>query len=306
MCGIFGIIRYGDKPVPILQVNSVKLLMSELLLTAEMRGKDASGVALLNGNGIRVYKAPLNATRLMQTQGYADLKDALTCDFHAVIGHARAQTKGTYKNNHNNHPIIADKIVGVHNGMIANDDSLFAQYSGKIIRAAQVDSEIIFRLLNHFLSNPEISLIKASQSISEMLMGSYACAFLDSNRSKFVTLIRHWNPIDVIVVPAAHLIIFASVGFMAKRALGKTSFTMFSIEEKEIPNNMGAKISIETGEIELFHLKECRSFMSHSVGAALLPPPKNINQPNEEGVVSDSIFTDNSLCKFIRRIMRRD
>ena len=306
MCGIFGIIRYGDKPVPILQVNSVKLLMSELLLAAEMRGKDASGVALLNGNEIRVYKAPLNATRLMLTQGYADLKDALTCDFHAVIGHARAQTKGTYKNNHNNHPIIADKIVGVHNGMIANDDSLFAQYSGKITRAAQVDSEIIFRLLNHFLSDPEMSLVKASQSISEMLMGSYACAFLDVNRTKFVTLIRHWNPIDILVVPAAHLIIFASSGFLAKRALGKTSFTMFSIEEKEMPNNMGARISIETGEIELFYLKECKSFMSHSVGTALLSAPKNIDQCVEGTAISDSVFSDNSVCRFIRRIMRRE
>jgi glucosamine 6-phosphate synthetase-like amidotransferase/phosphosugar isomerase protein len=232
MCGIFGIIYYGSTTLPPLQAASLRTLTSKLLLAAEMRGKDASGVAILTGNDVVVYKAPLNASRLLKTNGYENVSTKINADFHAIIGHARAQTKGTYKNNRNNHPIIADKIVGVHNGMINNDDSLFLQNKNVLVRAAQVDSEIIFRLLNHFLCNPDTTLIKAVQSTTKLLTGSYACAFIDSNRAKFITLFKRWNPIDILVVPAASLIVFASVGFLARKALSDTSFAIFSVEEK--------------------------------------------------------------------------
>ena len=68
----------------------------------------------------------------------------------SIVGHCRQKTKGTERNNANNHPIVRDLIVGVHNGMIHNDDITFNNYKDAIKRNGEVDSEIIFALIEYF------------------------------------------------------------------------------------------------------------------------------------------------------------
>lgn len=92
----------------------------------------------------------------------------------ACIMHTRAKTQGSEQDNRNNHPIVvADgRMVGVHNGMLWNDDDIF-RYLGADLRIGQVDSEAIFALLAHSNTSVEESL--------STLEGSVACAWMTTD-----------------------------------------------------------------------------------------------------------------------------
>ena len=64
--------------------------------------------------------------------------------------HVRDFTKGPPEIDANNHPIRHGAVVGIHNGVIENDDALLARYG--ITREEPemtVDSEAIFALVEH-------------------------------------------------------------------------------------------------------------------------------------------------------------
>ena len=61
-----------------------------------------------------------------------------------VILHTRFTTQGSETNNLNNHPVRVGPVVGVHNGMISNDDQLFRLMGVQDKRQGQVDTEAIF------------------------------------------------------------------------------------------------------------------------------------------------------------------
>jgi hypothetical protein len=71
-----------------------------------------------------------------------------------ILGHCRKLTKGTARENDNNHPIIARPILGVHNGRVENDDLIFEIHKEDFKRKGDVDSEAIFQLMAH-LHNPD-------------------------------------------------------------------------------------------------------------------------------------------------------
>ena len=93
---------------------------------------------------------------------------AETCE--ALI-HVRDFTKGHPDIEANNHPIRHGAVVGVHNGIVSNDDELLARYG--IERAEPqmtVDSEAIFALVELREHDP--------RALSE-LRGAMAAAWLD-------------------------------------------------------------------------------------------------------------------------------
>jgi glucosamine 6-phosphate synthetase-like amidotransferase/phosphosugar isomerase protein len=93
--------------------------------------------------------------------------------------HVRDYTKGHPSLAANNHPIRHGTVVGIHNGIIENDDELFARH--EIARAEPsmtVDSEIIFALA-------ERSRGRTAESF-EQLYGSMATAWLDEGRSELL------------------------------------------------------------------------------------------------------------------------
>src|ERR671933_426166 len=64
-----------------------------------------------------------------------------------LLVHVRDYTKGHPSLSANNHPIRHGAVVGVHNGVIVNDDELFAHHGIARDEAGMtVDSEIIFAL----------------------------------------------------------------------------------------------------------------------------------------------------------------
>lgn len=158
MCGIAGFNLSPDEHV------DPRRLAETLLLAIEHRGTDATGAAFYADGNPLVQKADMRASSFTE---YLEINDAVN----NVILHTRFATKGSPSTNANNHPIDVNGIVGVHNGMVWNDDDLFAQI-GADKRIAQVDSEAIFASILHRQE-------KTIETLSR-IEGSAAVAWFDS------------------------------------------------------------------------------------------------------------------------------
>jgi glucosamine 6-phosphate synthetase-like amidotransferase/phosphosugar isomerase protein len=88
-----------------------------------------------------------------------------------LLIHVRDYTKGHPSIAANNHPVRHGPVVGVHNGIIANDDELLAPHScARTELRKTVDSEAIFALASHSRNDPRAL---------EALAGTMAAAWLD-------------------------------------------------------------------------------------------------------------------------------
>ena len=115
-----------------------------VLLGYEMksRGTDATGILTVDTKGRhKLRKKPWPADVFLAA------RDGIGCSAQTLLLHTRAATQGRASVADNNHPIKHGGIIGIHNGIIWNDDKLFEHF--KWPRNAQVDSEAIFAALNY-------------------------------------------------------------------------------------------------------------------------------------------------------------
>jgi glucosamine 6-phosphate synthetase-like amidotransferase/phosphosugar isomerase protein len=153
------------------------LAAQALLAGIAERGADAVGLAWRSGSGggVLVRKQRTGASALIDSL-------ALPADAAQVLLHVRDYTKGHPTIEANNHPIRHGAVIGIHNGVIQNDDALFAAYG--IERAAPemtVDSEAIFALVDE---RP------GDLSVLEELRGAMATAWLDEREPDALFLAR--------------------------------------------------------------------------------------------------------------------
>jgi len=146
MCGLAGMLIHPQERSEA-EWEALRQLFTQTLVFNEERGREASGVALFQKDGrFELVKEGVPASTLIEMPAYrqvlAEMGPQTTC----LLGHTRMPTKGTPENRLNNHPLHTGHVIGIHNGQIENDDELFVQLS--LPRAGQVDSEIIFRLLD--------------------------------------------------------------------------------------------------------------------------------------------------------------
>src|SRR3954467_8485611 len=93
-----------------------------LLAGIAERGADAVGYAFRRpGTAITVHKQRSGATALLDR---IDVPEEAT----KLLVHVRDYTKGHPSLAANNHPVRHGSVVGIHNGIIKNDDELFAQH----------------------------------------------------------------------------------------------------------------------------------------------------------------------------------
>jgi glucosamine 6-phosphate synthetase-like amidotransferase/phosphosugar isomerase protein len=158
MCGIAGYNVSGESGI------DRTLAAQALLAGIAERGADAVGYAFRNGGpNVHVHK---------QRGGAAGLLDQIEIPGGTTqaLVHVRDYTKGRPSIEANNHPIRHGAVVGVHNGRIVNDDTIFAEFGFR--RAAPemtVDSEAIFALVDW----------DRSPRVLERLRGTMATAWLD-------------------------------------------------------------------------------------------------------------------------------
>jgi glutamine---fructose-6-phosphate transaminase (isomerizing) len=144
-----------------------------LLAGIAERGADAVGYAYrVRDSRIALHKQRSGATALLE-------RVLVPEDATKLLVHVRDYTKGHPSLAANNHPIRHGAIVGIHNGIIENDDELFARHGiARAEHAMTVDSEIIFALAERFRGR--------TAEVLEQLYGSMAAAWLDEGRSELV------------------------------------------------------------------------------------------------------------------------
>ena len=160
MCGIAGYSLNGASGVD-------RTFAAQTLLAAiAERGADAVGYCF------RGPDLPLSIHK--QRTGASELLDAVTVPPEATeaLLHVRDYTKGHPSLAANNHPIRHGAIVGIHNGIIANDDDLFDRHGWERAEPGMtVDSEAIFALVES--EGPNAAAL-------EELYGSMATAWVDA------------------------------------------------------------------------------------------------------------------------------
>lgn len=154
MCGIFGVV--SSSPVHEGELNV-------LVQHAQQRGRDSSGLLTFLSKAYQVYRADYPITRL--------LKEVRPQASHLVLGHSRLITNGL----DDNQPVVRDGVVVLHNGIVVNDEALWAEI-GKV-RTLQIDTEIIAGIAAAHLESGG-ALEQLPTRILSLCRGVVACALI--------------------------------------------------------------------------------------------------------------------------------
>jgi glucosamine 6-phosphate synthetase-like amidotransferase/phosphosugar isomerase protein len=171
MCGIAGYSLGGRSSVD-------RTLATQALLAAiAERGADAVGYA---------YRAPEDgyATVVKQRTPASQLLERVEVPAVAnqLLVHVRDYTKGHPSIPANNHPVRHGPVIGIHNGIITNDDELLAPHScARSEPRMTVDSEAIFALAAHSRNDARAL---------ERLRGAMATGWLDERELDTVFVAR--------------------------------------------------------------------------------------------------------------------
>jgi glucosamine 6-phosphate synthetase-like amidotransferase/phosphosugar isomerase protein len=172
MCGIAGYSLSASSGV------ERTLAAQALLAGIAERGADAVGYAYRSGERpVQIHKQRSGASALLE-------QVVLPRTVTETLIHVRDYTKGHPRIEANNHPIRQGAVVGVHNGIIVNDDELMEGLRPPGTRnddEATVDSRAIFALAETHDGRPEAL---------EQLRGSMATAWVDERRRGTLFLAR--------------------------------------------------------------------------------------------------------------------
>lgn len=256
MCGILGLVHYSKSAPTYIEARTLRKATTSLLKESQSRGFDATGLLIVTDKKAAMFKNDIPASKFVTTTKYSNVLKSLNRSnrFRTMIGHVRQETKGPHRFNINNHPITANRIVGVHNGIIGNDDYLFDKYAADLYRSGEVDSEIIFRLID-FRRREGRSLVESVQLTCQEITGSYACAFVDLEDPDYLTLFTNKGNLDVLIYDQAKVVVFASSEFIITKALhdNSTLDPMFATHHIEMWYE-GLRINTQTGKMFQFEL----------------------------------------------------
>jgi len=185
MCGIVGYIGHREA-YPII-LNGLKRL--------EYRGYDSAGIALYDGQNIKMSKTKGKVADL-ETR----IKDEISINGTLGIGHTRWATHGV-PNDINSHPHISNSgnLVIIHNGIIENYESLKKELSKRgFTFKSDTDTEILVNLIEDVKNSEiDIKLGKAVQIALNQVVGAYAIAVFDRTKPNEIVVAKLGSPIAI-------------------------------------------------------------------------------------------------------------
>ncbi len=257
MCGIFGILTNEKSNIGF---ELTEEMTTKLFKLSESRGKEAAGFAALSGSSIKVYKEPVSSSSLVLSEKYNKiLKDIFSDEeksgkneSFAVIGHSRLMTNGAQSKNENNQPVVKDGIVGVHNGIIVNDDSLWADFPG-LKKKYEVDTEVLLSLTRMFLKEGK-SPVEAIQKTFDLIRGA-ASVGLMFNDLACLLLATNTGSLYFSINRKKNLLVFASEAYILKSFFGKFKKTFGEYQILQVKPGLGYIIDINDLSLKEFSLK---------------------------------------------------
>lgn len=180
MCGIVGYIGKND----------TKKVLLNGLEKLEYRGYDSAGIAMLNDDGLNLFKVKGRI---------AVLRDKVDENLKATmgIGHTRWATHGEpSEENAHPHQSASGRFTLVHNGVIENYYELRDDYLNDITLVSETDTEIVVQLME-VLFNKYNDVPEAFRQTVALLKGSYAIALIDAENQETIYVAKNRSPLLV-------------------------------------------------------------------------------------------------------------
>ncbi|MBT2582951.1 glutamine--fructose-6-phosphate transaminase (isomerizing) [Planococcus sp. ISL-109] len=180
MCGIVGYIGEQDS----------KEILLKGLERLEYRGYDSAGIAVRNGEGIKVFKEKGRIADLRVV-----VEESMTGN--TGIGHTRWATHGKpSKVNAHPHQNTSDRFTIVHNGVIENYHHIQRDYLDGVEMESDTDTEIIVQLIGKFVEEGKTTEEAFSKAL-KLMKGSYAIALLDAEEEQTIYVAKNKSPLLV-------------------------------------------------------------------------------------------------------------
>ncbi|RPA69781.1 glutamine--fructose-6-phosphate transaminase (isomerizing) [Cyclobacteriaceae bacterium YHN15] len=184
MCGIVAYVGQQEA-LPII-IKGLKRL--------EYRGYDSAGIALLNSDGLSVYKKKGKVSELENhLNGFSNLESKIG------IGHTRWATHGE-PNDVNAHPHYSssEKFAMIHNGIIENYDVLKKDLMNKGYQfQSETDSEVFIKFIEDIYVNNHISLEEAVRLALHKVVGAYAIVIMNIEEPDTLIAARKGSPLVI-------------------------------------------------------------------------------------------------------------
>ena len=185
MCGIVGYIGHREA-YPIVIKGLQRL---------EYRGYDSAGIALYDGNTIKLSKTKGKVSDLKARK----MESEVSIDGTLGIGHTRWATHGV-PNDVNSHPHYSNSgdLVIIHNGIIENYDSLKQELIKRgYTFQSDTDTEVLVNLIEDVKKNENTKLGKAVQIALNQVVGAYAIAVFDKNKPNEIVVAKLGSPLAI-------------------------------------------------------------------------------------------------------------
>ncbi len=184
MCGIVGYIGHREA-FPIIMEGLKRL---------EYRGYDSAGIALYDGDNLKVSKTKGKVSDLE-----IRLKNEITSNGTIGIGHTRWATHGV-PNDINAHPHYSNSgdLVIIHNGIIENYDALRKELLKRgFTFKSETDTEVLINLIEDVKQKENVKLGKAVQIALNQVVGAYSIAVFDKNNPDEIVVARLGSPLAI-------------------------------------------------------------------------------------------------------------
>lgn len=211
---------------PNAQVDAA-VLAAALALSIESRGGHATGIAHYHPHqkAVLVTKDGVTAYEFIDR-----IMESVSPECRAAIIHTRYGTKGSADINANNHPIVLPGIVGVHNGIITNDEEVTKKL--ELDRVAEVDSEVLFHIIRdqgvrhvaeHVHGDAAVAWMNVGQEPGRMLRPPTVNVAVLNNRPAVLAWLFHRDKGKPASTSTSEGLVFASTAAalrMVERDLG--------------------------------------------------------------------------------------
>ena len=184
MCGIVGYIGHRDAH-PIILKGLQRL---------EYRGYDSAGIALFDGENVKVTKTKGKVSALQEK-----INSEQNILGKIGIGHTRWATHGV-PNDLNSHPHYSNSgdLVIIHNGIIENYASIKKELTNRgYTFQSETDTEVLVNLIEDVQKNGNYKLGKAVQIALNQVVGAYAIAVFDVKKPNEIIAARLGSPLAV-------------------------------------------------------------------------------------------------------------
>jgi hypothetical protein len=184
----------------------------------------------------------------------------------AMLGHCRLVTNGTQVLEQNNQPVLGDRLIGVHNGIVTNPGALLERGgAGGGAPVGDLDSEALFRRLALELERAG-DVASAVRATFADLEGEASIAMFARDEAELV-LATNTGSLYFAGAPDGTRFVFASEAYILRSFLRDAPFLQAPAPVRHLSPGRALRVDLATGRLSEFCLGRCG------------PPDRTIDRP---------------------------